>query len=61
MVNLNVTRLDFAFVLIAFVHPHGAVVVPQFVGEGVCVCVRGEGEVILNWMSKVKGVEKFWT
>ena len=34
MVNFNVTRLGFAFVLISFDHMNGAVVVPQFVGEG---------------------------
>ena len=34
VVDLNVTRLGFAFTLISFVHTQGAVVVPQFVGEG---------------------------
>ena len=34
MVNLNVTWLGFAFVLISFVHIHGVVVVAYFVGEG---------------------------
>ena len=33
-VNLNVTWLGFAFVLISFVHIHGVVVVAYFVGEG---------------------------
>ena len=32
--QLNVTWLDFAFVLISFFHMYGAVVVPYFAGEG---------------------------
>ena len=34
MVNLNVMWLGFVFVLISFVHMHGAVLVQLFVGEG---------------------------
>ena len=52
MVNLNVTRLCFVFVLILFVHMYGAVVVSYFVEES---------GVFFKFDVQVQGGETFWT